>query len=113
MKKTICTLLAAATLGGVSGSASAVTIRGFSSCGEWVEEHSPIPKSTDERVSQEFWLLGFLSGVAALSEDDILRGTDNASLYLWMTNYCKANPLNSVGKGAGALYFELKEKMGI
>ena len=109
MKKSIAVLVAAATLGGVSGSASAVEIRGAASCGEWVEEHGSIGKLTSDGVAMETWLVGFLSGVVMHSGDDILRGADNASLFLWMTNYCKANPLNSLGKAGGKLYLELKE----
>jgi hypothetical protein len=57
--------------------------------------------------------MGYLSGLAAMnpesSEVDVLERLNSADqAFLWMDNYCKANPLKYVGTGANALYIELK-----
>lgn len=113
MKKTIFALLAVATLGGVSGSASAVQIIGGASCGKWIERHEASDKAPWPAVATENWLIGYLSGIALHSKKDILRDADTASLVLWMTNYCNENPLNNISDGAQDLYFELKNKRGL
>ena len=87
--------------------ANAAEIRGAPSCGTWIEER---PQQNFRAISVEAWLVGFLSGIAAASNEDILHGTDNASLFLWMNNWCRANPLKDVFDGATALTRELKRK---
>lgn len=105
MKRTICTLVAIATLGGVSNSANALTTRGSSSCGEWVSEGSRYGMT---------WLLGYLSGLAMGTGHDVLSGTDHKSIELWMTNYCKANPLSNIADGGEEIFFALlKKKNGL
>lgn len=113
MKKTIVALSAVATLGGVSGIASAVQIMGAASCGKWIERQEARDRDPWPALATETWLTGYLSGIAVSSEKDILRDADKASLVLWMTNYCKGNPLNDIADGAEELYFDLRKKNGI
>ena len=111
MKKIILALMAVTTLSGVSGSASALVIRGTRSCGNWVE----LEKSNGQADAgaSRSWLVGYLSGVVAGTGKDFLKDTDNESIYLWMTNYCKKNPLNNIAVGSEDLYFEMLKKKGI
>jgi hypothetical protein len=82
------------------------------SCGVWIDErsHGDSKSALDSSVSQT-WLMGFLSGIAVgLGEDFLKDAPDGASLYLWMDNYCRAHPLNSIGDGGMDLALELVAK---
>ncbi|MDM0103750.1 hypothetical protein QTH97_02310 [Variovorax sp. J22R24] len=101
-KTAATTLVVAASC--IGQTVQAVEARGMRSCGTWTKERAV--QGVDHFVS-EAWLLGYLSGMAFVSSKNILKGTDNDSLYLWMDNYCKANPLKDEADGANDLYFEL------
>ena len=79
------------------------------SCGEWVAHRE---KSSTLALGDTAWLLGYLSGMAVNSTKDALSGTDNATLYRWMDNYCRNNPLRDVSSGARALAAELAGRKG-
>ena len=72
-------------------------------CGEWFEQPSSKP-----------WVTGYLSGIngAGFYPDgtDFIEGVSAAQIFLWMNNYCKANPLNTVPQGANQLIRELYTK---
>jgi hypothetical protein len=55
----------------------------------------------------EEWLLGYLSGIAAAKNIDLLQGAERKSLFLWMDNYCQKNPLKRISDGAHDLASEL------
>lgn len=50
----------------------------------------------------EQWVVGFLSGVGFEGVEDPLNGVDSDAVWAWMDNYCRADPLDSIGKAAGA-----------
>jgi hypothetical protein len=85
----------------------AFTVRGASSCGDWVAERE---KKSIGTFGNESWLVGYLSGIATVTNTSFFKGTDNASLFLWMDNYCKANPLSDISDGGSKLYLELSLK---
>jgi len=58
-------------------------------------------------INMEGWVMGFLSASADASGKDFLKDTDAKSIFLWMDNYCRANPLKHVAHGARELFFEL------
>ena len=60
----------------------AVEIRGAISCGKWQEQRLPGSVRWGET-----WLIGYLSGQAIALDRDFLKGTDNASIFLWMDSY--------------------------
>jgi hypothetical protein len=95
---------------GISNSASAVSIRGPASCGRWVKDRAEPNKPNVREEFDKTWLLGFLSGLTAASNIDVLKDPDVESLYLWMDNYCKAHPLDGVDDGAGKLFDELAKR---
>jgi hypothetical protein len=84
-------------------SGQGVTVFGSHDCGTWVVDSS----------RAKSWLLGYLSGLNAATAsaernyDPLGKVTSAAQIYLWMDNYCKANPLDTVGDGALDLYLEL------
>lgn len=87
-----------------------VSIRGSRSCGTWIDYQKQGGASS---LASETWLVGFLSGIAFESNKDILDGADNPSIFLWVTNYCQANPLESLTKAGEALAVALMKKKGI
>jgi len=94
--------------------ARAVTTQGAPSCGAWVSDRkAESDKKTESSLAMfdEFWLVGFLSGLSVGADMDILRGAEAHSLFLWMDKYCSDHPLDGVGDGAMALAHELKAKM--
>lgn len=86
-----------------------VDIRQAPSCGEWISHRE---KSDTLNLGNTSWLLGYLSGLAVSRGKDFLSGTDNVSIYKWMDNYCRTNPLRDVGSGGIALEAELTRKKG-
>ena len=83
-------------------------VRGATSCGAWISEADP-----EIRNINRTWVVGFLSGLASGTETNVLQGTDNPSIFLWMDNYCRKEPLSRTSAGARALYFELKKQKGL
>ena len=108
MKKILGILAAGLVLSGVVNTAIAVEVRGVASCGTWIQEQ----KADDSHISQ-LWLLGFMSGLATGLERNLLDKTDNPSIFLWMDNYCKANPLKDVYDGGVDLSVELTKRKNI
>jgi hypothetical protein len=57
------------------------------------------------------WLVGYVSGlnsaIAAPKENPLDRINSIEQIYLWMDNFCKKNPLQTVRDGGNALYREL------
>jgi hypothetical protein len=88
----------------ISQAVPAVEVRGGPSCGSWVQERQVRDWPS---VANELWLVGFLSGLAVGSNHEILAGKDNPSLFLWVDNYCRANPLKEVADAGFALATEL------
>ena len=97
--------------------ASAVDVRGSRSCSKWVEEKR-LANSTKEMnkvplLITKTWFLGYLSGRADESGKNFLKGTDNESIFLWLDNYCHANPDKSLENAGLALARELMQLKGI
>ena len=88
--------------------AGAVVTTGARSCGTWVKnaESDGWPSTV-----QNAWLVGFISGQAVMTNLDVLKNTSAESLYLWVTNYCKSNPLDFSDEAAYRLFIELKKKI--
>lgn len=84
---------------------------GQKSCGSWVADTDARP-SSNMRANDRVWVLGFVSGVGYRQTWDPpklgeLKATDSNALTVWMDNYCRAHPLDSIVKGASALVTEL------
>ena len=107
LKNLIC-ILVAATFS--LSSMAQVSIRGSRSCGNWIQYQKERGVAS---AATETWLVGFLSGIAFESNKDILKGVDNPSIYLWVTNYCQANPLDGLTEAGEALADALKKKKAI
>jgi len=104
-----CLLLAASAIATAAPADGGSEARQAPSCGEWVVNRE---KSTTLALGNSAWLLGYLSGIAVNSKTDFLAGNENSSLYKWMDNYCRANPLRNLSAGGNALAAELAAKKG-
>jgi hypothetical protein len=89
--KTRCAVLFMLLLMSFLSTAAPVMLAGGPSCGQWINERDATGKKPGEWNSA--WLLGYLSGLAAGMGKDILKEIESLSIYLWMDNYCRANPL--------------------
>jgi len=88
--------------------ANAVSVRGFSSCGGWVQDRAE--NNGWPHLSDESWVLGFLSGLALGTKEDVLKRADDPSIFLWIDNYCQANPLKRVTDAVMELFSELAKQ---
>ncbi len=82
----------------------ALTVRGAVSCGNWVKSSST--EGWDRLVNQSR-LVAYLSGLAVATKQDILEGSSNESLFLWVDNYCKKYPLDNIYDAGDLLFVEL------
>lgn len=99
-------LLAAAT-GAADPATPQYEILGPSaSCGEFVGHRQ---RNEGMQYLDAAWALGFLSGQAVASKRDLLRGQSAESLLLWIENYCKKHPLDTVATAGDQLLTELKQ----
>jgi len=110
MKKLIAVIVLGLMLTGVASTASAVAvfITGSTSCGVWVNS-----RTNNTAVQWMGWFEGYLSGLSMGTKKSALEGTDNQSIFLWMDNYCRANPLKDVKAGGQVLFWELVEQKGL
>ncbi|TSP13931.1 hypothetical protein [Cupriavidus campinensis] len=115
MKNTLAAVAAILTLcaplAHADGSTGTTTF-GRSDCGQWIASPTETKKA---------WLLGYLSGTNMWNDmqiqyrsggkdmgPDILGRVQSADqIYVWMDNYCRANPLRDVTDGAFILWTEL------
>ena len=72
------------------------------SCGSWVQAR----RGSSPDYAQEGWVLGFLSGVGFMGapRQDPLNGMDAAGVFVWLDNYCLANPLASLAAASAAFF---------
>lgn len=110
---TMCFLSLALVLATSSTCVAQTTIFGGYDCGQWVNRPKGHP--------MESWVTGYLSGlnsmytelketpgIAPIDPLDQLNSMDQA--YVWLDNFCKANPLRALDGAARELYIELRVK---
>jgi hypothetical protein len=91
-----------------SVAAFAQTQFGVPDCGQWVAQAS---------VQRKAWLLGYLSGLNTLHEVQSLSPKDPLSklgsadqAFLWVSNFCRENPLKDAGWAGWKLFEQLKKQ---
>ena len=99
----------------VSSPVFAQTTRiGMSDCGQWFSD------TQIQKHSNRGWVLGWLSGVNNQLNNDAPKGQTPpdylaqlnlaAQAYLFVDNYCRANPLETLGAAADQLMADLITK---
>ena len=89
---------------------------GSISCGQWLE-HRRATGAEERRMvfDDEDWVMGFITGrnagAAATTGSEKLshtgKETGSASMFAWIDNYCRANPLKDLANAADALWLTL------
>lgn len=96
----------------VTDAAFAVKVRGVPSCGKWVKDREEMEVFRTTAITN--WLVGYLSGLAVGLNKEFFHkdgvAVDNESVFLWMDNYCRANPLKDAQEGANRLMIERTNK---
>jgi hypothetical protein len=102
MKNKLITILIATALSNPTFAAPTTTF-GVSDCGKWIKEPSEARKG---------WVLGFLSGLNAIEayKNSLSKVSSGEQIFLWMDNFCKANPLSDTLNGSIYLLIELTQK---
>jgi hypothetical protein len=90
-------------------SGKSVLYMGEISCGSWPEAEAI---GHPRKASALNLVLGLLFGRASQSDFDTLQSVDVASVAAWMDNYCEANPLDTIIRGAYVLEAELRARAG-
>ena len=85
-----------------------INIVGAVSCGDWINSHT---HNLTAASWGEYWLIGFLSGIAAGSRIDFMKNTESSLIVKMMNKYCTSHPLDSTSAGANVLLYELIGKM--
>lgn len=82
---------------------------GTKTCGQVV---SDFEKGDWGKLSNSIWVGGYLTAINSevFSGADVAKGTDPAARDLWIYNYCKANPLNSLYRATDDLVTELTRR---
>ena len=107
---TVCVLLASQLANAADNAGHfAVLSNGTKSCGTVVFEHE---KDDRGKLTNSIWVGGYLTAINAevFRGFDISKGTDSDARSLWIYNYCKANPLDSLFDATYALVKELKRR---
>jgi hypothetical protein len=78
-------------------------------CGTWAEY-----RASGRSQALEGWVLGFLSGYNewGSANGDVAPGVKASGVLLWVDEYCKAHPLDSVSNAAFQLVNELRRRAG-
>ena len=84
-----------------------VWVLGAISCSRWSEG-----RKANDKIPGVF-LLGLLDGMSMESSKSFLEGTDSASVFLWVDNYCQANPAGNVTEAATGLKQELIKRKNL
>jgi hypothetical protein len=116
MKTLLRTLLLGMALVLADAGAQGVGIRGGPSCGTWVNAESN-HKNTREGINfGRTWVIGYLSGLASATGKDFwgrqnINLLSNDSVFLWIDNYCRSNPLKNLDDAAIILFAERTKDM--
>ena len=86
------------------------SLRGYS-CEEWKQ------RDPETSYASAGWILGYLTGINGIWDalkqhpSDPLSGIkSNKAIFVWLDNYCRDNPRNSITDGGAKLFFELVER---
>ena len=87
-------------------------IRGVPDCASWLQ-----PEHVTREFMNKSWLVGYLSGLnlgffvdKSRKPFDYFAGVTTGQIYLWMDNYCRANPLSNVMVESSDLFAEMSNK---
>lgn len=87
------------------------------SCGDWIKEIDEKDPSDSVQswpmLTNEAWLLGYMSGLSAGKGVNVLQNTDAHSMKLFVTNHCREKPLEKISDAANLIFESLVLKTNI
>jgi hypothetical protein len=114
MFRSIVVAMATLALSAAPVSSARIFGHGLSSCGKWTDVRR---SQSPDNIAHASWAIGYLSGInqviSAYEKKDILIRQDAQALLAWLDNYCRANPLETVGKALDLLTDELVKRAGL
>jgi hypothetical protein len=79
-----------------------MTPNGPATCATWVQWRLPAAHPSD-KAAVEYWVEGYLSGLAAGSHHDVIGQFRRDALAAWLDSYCTANPKTPLPAAVNAL----------
>jgi len=97
---------------GISSQANAIAVWGNMSCSHWkeVRQGGSNGPYADEKLSQEHWIVGLLSGMAVWSNTDFLNGVQPDTMFSEVDYFCSKNPSSDTAQAALKFYESLQAK---
>ena len=83
-----------------------MTPNGPATCVTWVQWRAPAAHPAD-KAAIEYWVEGYLSGLAAGSKHDVIGQFRRDALAAWLDRYCTANPQTKLPAAVNALGLEM------
>jgi hypothetical protein len=107
LRSTLVSAALALALATLPACADAAGTRGGVSCDQWLQDK----KADDWQITaDQFWLLGYLSGLAVGLGEDLLPLRSNDAIFEWMDSYCLSAPAKGVDDAANVLAKTLYEE---
>ncbi len=83
-----------------------MTPNGPATCSTWVQLRLPAAHPLD-KAAVEYWVEGYLSGLAAGSHHDVIGQFRRDALVAWLDRYCTANPQTPLPVAVNALGLQM------
>jgi hypothetical protein len=83
-----------------------MTPNGPATCATWIQWRLPAAHPVD-KAAVEYWVEGYLSGLAAGSHHDIIGAFRRDALVSWLDTYCNANPQTPLPLAVNALGLQM------
>jgi hypothetical protein len=83
-----------------------MTPNGPATCATWVQWRLPAAHPLD-KAAVEYWVEGYLSGLAAGSHHDVIGQFRREALAAWLDRYCTANPQTPLPAAVNALGLQM------
>lgn len=96
---------------------AAATFWGVASCQEWIDSRKEEREKTNyswvKASSHKRWIIGFLSGMSILDENQkshVIKNIDIDVVADWTDSYCNKHQNDHIGDAAIELYIRLSNK---
>jgi hypothetical protein len=83
-----------------------MTPNGPATCATWVQWRAPAAHPVD-KAAVEYWVEGYLSGLAAGSHHDVIGQFRRDALATWLDRYCTTNPQTPLPAAVNALGLQM------
>jgi len=82
---------------------------GTRSCSQVIADHQ---EDGERRLANSTWVGGYLTAVNryVVKGKDVSAGTDADGRMLWIVNFCRSNPLETLEQATSALVVELRRR---